>query len=644
MADVIHLLPDNVANQIAAGEVVQRPASVVKELLENAIDAGASQLKLIVKDAGKTLIQVIDNGCGMSETDARMCFERHATSKIRESKDLFAINTMGFRGEAMASIAAVAQVEMRTRRQIDELGTRIVIEDSTLKAQEPCQSEPGTNIAIKNLFFNVPARRNFLKADPIELRHILDEFQRIAMANPNLFFSMHHNGSEVFHLPAGNLRQRIVKIFGESVNKKLVPVGEETDVLKITGFVGKPDYFKKVRGEQLFFVNHRFIKSSYLHSAVIGAYEDLMPSDSFPLYVLFLDIDPSRIDINVHPTKQEIKFDDEKLVYNYLKVAIRHALGSHNITPTLDFDQETSFNATPTNINQYRTERPRTESVGSYRDGSGNSNNTPKVTGDAATRDNNNLRNWQRLYEGLELIESKGNNQPSDFPTEDLSQQQPELFETFTIGSSINAPAIQMSSLDDETGTFAKERKDPYQLHGHYIVNQIKSGFLLIDQQAASERILYERYIEALGNQPISTQIALFPKNIELPGADAALLREILPEINKLGFDIAEFGSNTFIVHGVPADLGSGKDEQMLIEKLLSRYKDNMELELGIQDNLARAMARSAALKRGQQLSGLEMQDLIDSLFACAVPYKSPSGRNCFITFEMEELQKRFTS
>jgi DNA mismatch repair protein MutL len=331
-------------------------------------------------------------------------------------------------------------------------------------------------------------------------------------------------------------------------------------------------------------------------------------------------------------------------VYNYLKVAIRHALGSHNITPTLDFDQETSFNATPTNINQYRTERPRTDSVGSYRDSSGNGGNAPKVTGDAATRDNNNLRNWQRLYEGLELIESKGNDQPSDFSTEDPSQQQPELFETFTIGSSINAPQQQMSSLDDETGTFSKERKDPYQLHGHYIVNQIKSGFLLIDQQAASERILYERYIEALGNQPISTQTALFPRNVELPGADAALMREILPEINKLGFDIAEFGSNTFIVHGVPADLGSGKDEQMLIEKLLSRYKDNMELELGIQDNLARAMARSAALKRGQQLSGLEMQDLIDSLFACAVPYKSPSGRNCFITFEMEELQKRFTS
>jgi DNA mismatch repair protein MutL len=640
MADVIQLLPDNVANQIAAGEVVQRPASVVKELLENAIDAGATQLKLIVKDAGKTLIQVIDNGCGMSETDARMCFERHATSKIRESKDLFAINTMGFRGEAMASIAAVAQVEMRTRRQIDELGTRIVIEDSTLKAHEPCQCVSGTNISIKNLFFNVPARRNFLKADPVELRHILDEFQRIAMANPDLFFTMHHNGQEVFHLPAGNLRQRIVKIFGESVNKKLVPVSEETDILKITGFVGKPDYFKKVRGEQLFFANRRFIKSSYLHHAVVGAYEDLMPSDSFPLYVLFLDIDPARVDINVHPTKQEIKFDDEKLVYNYLKVAIRHALGSHNITPTLDFDQETSFNATPTTLNHYRPES-RNDSVQNYRDS--NSNSAPKMTGDGATRDNNNLRNWQRMYEGLDLFDPKNAENKQNSASEESVGLQTEFFETFTIGSSINAP-IAVSSLDDETGTFAKERKDPYQLHGHYIVNQIKSGFLLIDQQAASERILYERYIEALGSQPISTQASLFPRTIELPGADAALMREILPEINKLGFDIAEFGSNAFVVHGVPADLGSGKDEQMLIEKLLSRYKDNLELELGIQDNLARAMARSAALKRGQNLSGLEMQDLIDSLFACAVPYKSPSGRNCFITFEMEELQKRFTS
>jgi DNA mismatch repair protein MutL len=618
MTDVIQLLPDNVANQIAAGEVVQRPSSVVKELMENAIDAGATQIKLIVRDAGKTLIQVIDNGCGMSQTDARMSFERHATSKIRDAKDLFAINTMGFRGEALASIAAVAQVEMRTRRATDELGTRLVVESSFVKKQEACQAPAGTSISVKNLFFNVPARRNFLKSDPVEMRHILDEFQRVAMANPDLFFSLHHNEQEIFHLPPGNLRQRVVKIFGEMVNKKLVPVQQETDILKITGFVGKPDYFKKARGEQLFFVNKRFIKSNYLHHAVVSAYEDLLPSDTFPLYVLFLDMDPMRIDINVHPTKQEIKFDDEKLVYNYLKVTVRHALGSHNITPTLDFEQEPAFQAVPTKTPSLRPESDRPASVGNYR---------PQSGGDP--RHDENLRHWQRLYEGMELIEKNSAGQ----------SEEEEFLETavqFEVRSS-----AENSQMDDDAGSFSKGQKEPYQIHGQYIVSHIKSGFLLIDQQAASERILYERYLEALGSQPIATQKLLFPKNLELPAADAALLRDILDEVNRLGFEIAEFGGNAFVIHGTPADL-SGVSEEALLEKVLAQYKDNLELELGIQDNLARAMARNAAVRRGQPLSVPEMQDLTDRLFACAVPFSSPSGRKCFITFELEELQKRF--
>jgi len=623
MTDVIQLLPENVANQIAAGEVVQRPSSVVKELLENAIDAGATQIKLIVRDAGKTLVQVIDNGCGMSETDARMCFERHATSKIRESKDLFAIRTMGFRGEALASIAAVAQVEMRTRRATDELGTRIVVESSTVKTQEACQTPAGTSIAVKNLFYNVPARRNFLKSDPVEMRHVLDEFQRVAMANPDLFFSLHHNDQEIFHLPPGNLRQRIVKIFGEAANKKLVPVQEETDVLKITGFVGKPDFFKKARGEQLFFVNKRFIKSNYLHHAVVQAYEDLLPSDAFPFYVLFLEIDPTRIDINVHPTKQEIKFDDEKLVYHYLKVTVRHALGSHNITPTLDFEQEPAFQATPTKTPSLYPAPDRPASVGDYR---------PPRADDPRHEDN--LRHWQRLYEGLELA-----GKAADIPMqEDESGNVPsgETGISFEVRSS-----AEHTQMDDESGSFSKGQKEPYQIHGQYIVSHIKSGFLLIDQQAASERILYERYLEALGSQPIATQKMLFPKTIEFPPADAALLRDILDEVNCLGFEISEFGGNAFVVHGVPADL-SGVSEEALLQKVLAQYKDNLELELGTQDNLARAMARNASVKRGQPLSVSEMQDLIDRLFACAVPYSSPSGRNCFITFELSELQKRF--
>lgn len=626
MADVIQLLPDNVANQIAAGEVVQRPASVVKELLENAIDAGASELKLIVRDAGKTLVQVIDNGCGMSGTDARMSFERHATSKIRGSKDLFAVRTMGFRGEALASIAAVAQVEMRTRRATDELGTRIVVESSEVKAQEACQCPTGTNIIVKNLFFSVPARRNFLKSDPVEMRHILDEFQRLAMAHPDLFFSLHHNGQEIFRLPPSNLRQRIVKIFGDAVNKKLVPVQEETDILKITGFVGKPDYFKKARGEQLFFVNKRFIKSNYLHHAVASAYEDLLPNDAYPLYVLFLEIDPMQIDVNVHPTKQEIKFDDEKLVYNYLKVTVRHALGRHNITPTLDFEQEPAFQPKQTPTPSLRPTSERPTSVGDYR---------PTQDRDTADRRHaDNLRNWQRLYEGLDFVE-KTDAQPSEEGSPRESSPDAPAFNFEVRTSAENA------HLDDESGTFSKNQKEPYQIHGQYIVSHIKSGFLLIDQQAASERILYERYLEALGDRPAATQKMLFPKALELPAADAALLRDILPEVNCLGFEIEEFGGNTFVIHGTPADLSS-MSEEALLEKLLAQYKDNLELELGTQDNLARSMARSAALRRGQPLTSPEMQDLIDRLFACSVPFSSPSGRNCFITFELAELQKRF--
>lgn len=621
MADVIQLLPENVANQIAAGEVVQRPASVVKELLENAIDAGASQLKLIVRDAGKTLIQVIDNGCGMSETDARMCFERHATSKIRDAKDLFAIQTLGFRGEALASIAAVAQVEMRTRRATEELGTRIVIENSAVLAQEPCQCPSGTTITVKNLFYNVPARRNFLKSEPVEMRHVLDEFQRVAMANPDLFFSLHHNDQEIFHLPVGTLRQRIVKIFGEAVNKKLVPVQEETDILTISGFVGKPDYFKKARGEQLFFVNKRFIKSNYLHHAVVSAYEDLLPADAYPLYVLFLDINPARIDINVHPTKQEIKFDDERLVYNYLKVTVRHALGTHNITPSLDFEQEPAFQSSPVRPPTLHSGQEPPSEVRDY----------PR--GERSALDSNNLRNWQRLYEGLELFD-----QPAGAAAPDDAESAAPP--TFQVRSS-----DENALLDDESGSFSRGQKEPYQIHGQYIVSQIKSGFLLIDQQAASERILYERYLEALRERPAATQKALFPKTVTLPAADAALLRDILPEVNRLGFDIAEFGGAAFVVHGYPAELGtSGQEEEALLEKVLSQYKDNLELELGAAENLARAMSRSAALRRGQILTAREMQDLTDQLFACSVPFRSPSGRNCFITFELEELQKRFST
>lgn len=620
MADVIQLLPENVANQIAAGEVVQRPASVVKELMENAIDAGATQVRLIVRDAGKTLIQVMDNGCGMSETDARMSFERHATSKIRDARDLFAIRTMGFRGEALASIAAVAQVEMRTRRYTDELGVRLVVEDSTVRVQEACQAPQGTSIAVKNLFYNVPARRNFLKADAVEMRHIIDEFQRIAMANTDIHFTMHQNDTEIFHLPSGNLRQRVVKIFGDAVNKKLVPVQEETDILKITGFVGKPDYHKKNRGEQFFFVNKRYIKSSYLHHAVVAAYENLIPDDHHPLYVLSLEIDPGSIDINVHPTKQEIKFDDERLVYNYLKVAVKHALGANNVTPTLDFEQEPAFQAFP--------------SASSYQPpvstGSGSSSRSPETFTSDSRRHEDNLRNWQLLYEGMGI------------PVTELVPDDESNAESFSPESSGNFSSVEVLEMDDANEQFSRVQKEPYQIHGQFIVSHIKSGFLLIDQQAASERILYERYLDALENQPIAIQKLLFPKTLELSPADAALLRDILDDVNTLGFELALFGGNSFVIHGVPADLDRQISEEVLIGNLLDQYRNNMQMELNERKRLAAALARNTSIKRGRLLTVNEMRELIDQLFACAVPFACPSGKKIFIQHDLEEVRKQF--
>ncbi len=628
MADIIQLLPDAIANQIAAGEVIQRPASVVKELLENSIDSGASNIKLIVKDAGKALIQVIDDGCGMSETDARMCFARHATSKIRKAKDLFAIRTMGFRGEAMASIAAIAQLEMRTRRQVEELGTKIVIEGSEVKTQEPCQCASGTSISVKNLFFNVPARRNFLKTTTVEMRHILDEFQRVVLAHPDVFFSLHHNGSEIFHLTSGNIRQRIVGIFGTNSNKKLVPVSEETDVLKLSGFVGKPEYAKKTRGEQFFFVNNRFIKSGYLNHAIMTAYEELLSADTYPLYVIFLEIDPSRIDINVHPTKQEIKFDDERLVYNYLKVAVRHALGQYSITPSLDFEQEISMTKSSMGKMSPISKPTQTQTFksGASATGGNSGSHSPKPT----QLESSNLRNWKKLYDGLEEFD--------DSKKENTVDALDTPRESMTIGSEWT----ENTPLDDAAGSFSRQRKQPYQIHGTYIVSQIKSGFLLIDQQASHERILYERYLASLNEKQTATQKELFPKNISIASVDVPLLTDILPEIRLLGFDIQEFGKDTFVIHGVPAELGTGIDEQKLIESLLEQYKKNLDLKVDIKENIALSMARGASIKRGQILTASEMQALIDQLFACEVPYKSPRGGHCFITYDMDDLQKQF--
>ncbi len=629
MADVIRLLPDAVANQIAAGEVVQRPASALKELMENAVDAGANYIKVLVKDVGKTLLQVIDNGCGMSSTDARMCFERHATSKIQTAADLLAIRSMGFRGEALASIAAVAQVELRTRRPQDELGTRIQIEGSEVKVQEACQTAAGTSISVRNLFYNVPARRNFLKSNTVEMRHILDEFQRIALAWPEIFFSLHHNGEEIFHLQPSNLRQRIVGIFGANYNKRLVPVQETTDVLRIEGFVGKPEFARKTRGEQMFFINRRFIKNGYLHHAVMMAYEDLLPAESFPFYVLCLEINPEHIDVNVHPTKQEIKFDDERLVYNYLRVAVRHALGSHSIIPSLDFEQDISASILSPLVPPPR-DSPKINVVTSRFSFREDASET--LPDSEARRQADNLRHWEKLYEGL------GERSPASTPaTEPPVEGAPPVL---TLGSTWEAE----NTADELPLGASRTQKEPYQIHASYIVSHIKSGFVLIDQQAAHERILYEYYLQVLEHQSAATQRQLFPRVIALPPADAVLLREILPQIHLLGFDVQEFGQNTFVINGLPAEMAGKKDEQALVEGLLEQFRQNVTLQLDVRDNLARAMARSAAVRRGTPLSVAEMQSLIDRLFACAMPYKSPAGRQCFITFELDELARRFES
>ena len=605
MADIIQLLPDSIANQIAAGEVIQRPASVIKELMENAIDAGSTSINIIVKDAGKSLIQVIDNGKGMSETDARLCFERHATSKIRTSEDLFHIKTMGFRGEALASVAAIAQVEMKTRRKEDELGTRIVIEASEFKSQEPCQAAVGTNIAIKNLFYNVPARRKFLKSDIVELRHIHDEFQRIALAYPEIFFNLHHDQAEMYHLQESNLRQRIVNMFGSNINGKLVPVEEKTEALNIAGYIGKPEYAKRTRGEQYLFVNGRYIKSAYLNHAILNGYEGLLPEDTFPLYAIFLEIDPSAIDINVHPTKQEIKFENEKLVYNYLSVAVKHALGKHSLTPMLDFEQEQSLSSYDM-AHTYKKEQ------------------TQGIQGQYTPDKDPNLKNWESLYQGLQ-----SRKEPMNLPSDAAF-----TIETQWAGSEIIDPS------ESKEQAF---RKDPYQVHNSYIISQIKSGFLLIDQSAAHERILYEQYQASLMiNQGLAIQNLLFPQNIQLSTGDYMVAMRVLPKMNQLGFDIREFGGNTLIIHGMPAEIDAGANPQHLVESMINLIKEELDMKHDTGENIARALAKQAAIKRGRSLSIIEMKEMIDKLFACEMPFKSPSGKKCFITFELEDMDKMF--
>ncbi len=611
MIDIIQLLPDSVANQIAAGEVIQRPASVVKELVENSIDAGATEIRIVVKDAGRTLIQVIDNGSGMSPTDARMAFERHATSKISSANDLFAIRTMGFRGEALASIAAVSDLELRTCRIGDELGTFIHIKGSEVLVQEPVACGRGSNLQVKNLFFNVPARRKFLKADSSELKYILLELQRVALPNPDLYFSLHHNQTLLYDLPTGNHRRRIVSVFGKTINQSLVPVEVTTSLLTMNGYVGQPQFARKTMGEQFFFVNKRYMRHGYFHKAVMQAFEKLIPADSFPSYFLFIDIDPSAIDINVHPTKTEIKFENENVVWQIINAAVRESLGKHNVVPSIDFDQEGSieiplppkdFNAiVPPQLNINPDYNPFLEGQGLRSSGS-----RPFVP---------SAKGWERLF---------GEGQTSSrFFNRDETVTQPGL--------------LPMQPTDEFSGTRTLQVKQKY------LFTPVKSGLMVIDQKRAHERILYEKFLDILKSQSVASQQQLFPQTFELNAADAGLLTDILGDLASLGFDIREFGLNTFIINGLPGILDSGSPLS-IVEKLLEEYKNSpVDARKKAKEQVALSLAKASALDYTTELKPEEASHLIDSLFACSTPNFSPDGKPILVIIPLDEIEKKFS-
>ena len=609
MPDIIHLLPDNIANQIAAGEVIQRPASAVKELLENAIDAGATEIKLIINDAGKSLVQVIDNGNGMSETDARMSFERHATSKIQAIDDLFQIKTMGFRGEALASIAAVAQVEMKTRKAGSELGTFIEIENSAVIKQEPCSCNVGTGISMKNLFFNVPARRNFLKSNAAEMRHIIDEFIRVAMAFPQIFFSLTSNGQQVFYLEASNIKQRIIQILGNSYQTKLVSVKEETDYMNIYGFVGKPEAAKKTRGEQYFFVNNRFIKSAYLNHAVSSAFDNLIAKDSFPAYVLFIDVDPSQVDINVHPTKQEIKFEDEKIMYAFVQAAVKHALAQFSIAPSLDFTLNAEIQNLDAVSKPFTEEKKEAAAAGSLFKGFTQKHQAHLIDSEKKSE----LRNWKDFFE----------RESSTINHENINKEQ-----TLEYKLTPHESRFTLHNL--------------IQILNTYIIATTENGFIIVHQQLAHERILYDKYSIAAHNNKSISQKSLFPVNFDLNVADAVLLTELLPDLKTIGYVIEPFGSNSFIVQATPADVAQG-NEKHSIELLIEQYKHfSNDVKFSKREKLIRSLSRQQAIKAGQTLLQEEMKTLLDDLFNCQMPNITPTGSPTYVKFKENYIDRLF--
>ena len=598
--DIIKLLPDSVANQIAAGEVIQRPASVVKELMENAIDAGATQVDLVVRDAGRTLISVADNGCGMSETDARLCFERHATSKIRCADDLFSIRTMGFRGEALSSIAAVSQVELSTRRKEDNVGTKIRIEGSKVLEQSPKPMSAGSSFMVKNLFFNVPARRNFLKSNDAELRHINDEFFRVTMMNPQVGFSYISNDKELFHLYPGTLKQRIVGLFGKDYDSKLLPVNQVTESVAINGFIVKPEFLKKTRGEQYFFVNSRFIKHSYLHHAVENAYKELIPQDCFPGYFLDIQIDPKEIDINIHPTKTEVNFIDIKLIYAIMHSAVRKAIGQNNLAPMLDFDIDPNLGIDFGEAS--RMDRPLVQPKVDF---------NPSFNPFKVTPIHHQNKNWRIAYDTSGDVVGNSVPDKSDNASDVLSDDSRSLF---------------------------------IQLQQSYIVTAVKSGLLVVDQNLAHQRILYEKYLREMDNSSNASQQELFPQHVSLNVNDASILRNIKPELERIGFRLEEMNPYTFIINGTPTDC-KGTDAVSVIERIIDDNKTCAVVGVSERKlSLARSLAAQMAVKPGQPLNACEMQDIIDRLFGCAVSEIAPNGKKIFTIIHSDEIKNRFAN
>ena len=613
MPDIIQLLPDSVANQIAAGEVIQRPASVVKELVENAVDAGATEIMVLIRDAGKALIQVIDNGCGMSETDARMAFERHATSKIRKAEDLFSIRTMGFRGEALASIAAVAQLEIKTRKQEDTVGTLIQISGSKVEMQEPVSCTSGTNIIVKNLFFNIPARRRFLKTNTTELRHLTIEFQRIALTMPQISFSLDHNGSRIYQLPpVQSLPQRLAGIFGKGILPNLIPLQTETSIVKISGFIGKPEFARKTFGEQFFFVNHRYMRHPYLHKALTEAFEEILPPDAIPSYFVYFDIDPNHIDINIHPTKTEIKFEDERAIWQILHASVREALGKFNIIPSIDFNTEGIIDIPMSG--KRKDIHPPTVDV----DWSFNPFDSPKKT-DIADRSKDitrtqDMEHWEKLYESSRMA-----------PTHSVSKND-------------SAPTGPETAVKHSTGMYTQL----LQIKLKYILVPVKSGLMVIDQKRAHERILFEEFLVNKEAVHTGSQKHLFPKTVELQQADSILLSEILEDLNQIGFDIKDLGNGQYIINGYPEGMESDDPVEM-IDRILEAFKiSQSDPKISHHEHIAASLAQAMAIPYGRSLNLEEMHDLVDRLFASKHPNYSPSGKKVLILLPADDFEKKF--